>query len=323
MNISALVEYNRQWNLHAQLRAYLIDFITDLPVIPTSSIIQIQAKALSRLTEAPNQLTRITLVTSLLSPHRSPIHTIFFLDQSIGSMSSTGCRFAFDGQSIAHRGGSDAHGTTSAMCHACFHCEIFFPTFSIHDPSIQAVNAPLQERTSLLTDDFSRDSQLPLDYETDLELEWSNPSKRSLSSLARRERSTFQLDLFADGDDFSGATIDRNRNLFYQRRLANEVMTQMDDTISLLTSGLNRHLNLGQHFLVNTPSVFMSFERLSSESLLNKKQIRSLHDVRLLLPSTFNVSFDPLTIPLLRVRFSFLSTSRSSLLSLSSHPSNL
>ena len=57
MNISALVEYNRQWDLHAQLREYLIDFITDLPVIPTSSIIQIQAKALSRLTEATNQLT--------------------------------------------------------------------------------------------------------------------------------------------------------------------------------------------------------------------------------------------------------------------------
>ena len=315
MNISALVEYNRQLNLHAQLREYLIDFITDLPIIPTSSIIQIQAKALSRLTEATNQLTRITLVTSLLSPHRSPIHTIFFLDQSIGSMSSTGCRFAFDGQSIDHRRGSDGHNTTSAMCHECFHREIFFPTFSIHDPSIQAVNAPLQERTRVLTDDFSRASQMPLDYETDLELEWSNPSKRSLSSLARRERSTFQLDLFADGDDFSGATLDRNRNLFYQRRLANEVLTHMDDTISLLTSGLNRHLNLGQHFLVNTSSVFMLFERLSLESLLKKKQIRSLPDVCLLLPATFNVSFDPHIIPTLPVRLPFLSTFRFSLLS--------
>lgn len=51
MNSSALVEFNRQLNLHAQLRECLIDFITDLPAIPTSNIIQIQAKALSRLTD--------------------------------------------------------------------------------------------------------------------------------------------------------------------------------------------------------------------------------------------------------------------------------
>ena len=103
-------------------------------------------------------------------------------------------------------------------------------------------------------------------------------------------------------------------------------MRQMDEIISLSTNGLNRHLNLGQHFLLNTSSIFISFERLSLDSLLNIKQIFSLPNVRLLLPSTLNISFDPSLTPTLRVRPLVLLPSRPrSCLSLSlfsSHPSN-
>ena len=44
----------------------------------------------------------------------------------------------------------------------------------------QAINAPLQQRTPALDLDFTRANAFPVDYETDVELEWSNPSKSSL-----------------------------------------------------------------------------------------------------------------------------------------------
>lgn len=39
------------------------------------------------------------------------------------------------------------------------------------------MNGPIQQRTNILNSDSSRASTLPDDYETDLESEWSNPSK--------------------------------------------------------------------------------------------------------------------------------------------------
>ncbi|CAF4950220.1 unnamed protein product, partial [Rotaria socialis] len=39
-----------------------------------------------------------------------------------------------------------------------------------------AINGPLQQRTNVLDLDFSRANTLPSDYDTDLELDWSNPS---------------------------------------------------------------------------------------------------------------------------------------------------
>jgi len=39
------------------------------------------------------------------------------------------------------------------------------------------VNGPLQQRTNVLDLDSSRATTLPDDYDTDLESEWSNPSK--------------------------------------------------------------------------------------------------------------------------------------------------
>jgi hypothetical protein len=52
----------------------------------------------------------------------------------------------------------------------------------------------------------------------------------------------------------------------------NDQMTnKINKTRSLLTSALNHHLNLGQHFLINTSEVLMAFEKISSQSL-SKKQ---------------------------------------------------
>jgi hypothetical protein len=39
------------------------------------------------------------------------------------------------------------------------------------------VNGPLQQRTEVLEKDSSSATSVPQDYDTDLELEWANPSK--------------------------------------------------------------------------------------------------------------------------------------------------
>ncbi|CAF4378594.1 unnamed protein product, partial [Adineta steineri] len=68
---------------------------------------------------------------------------------------------------------------------------------------LNAVNGPLQGRTEVLDLDYSRANVISTDYDTDLESAWSN------------------LNLFSDGSDFSSATIEKNRNLYYQKQLAN------------------------------------------------------------------------------------------------------
>lgn len=78
------------------------------------------------------------------------------------------------------------------------------------------------------------------------------------------------IDLFAEGDDFSAETIERNRNLYYQKELARQVSDQLNTATSLLTSMLNLHLNAGQNFTVNTAEVAMSLQTVSLQSLTNQ-----------------------------------------------------
>jgi hypothetical protein len=42
---------------------------------------------------------------------------------------------------------------------------------------MKGVNAPLQQRRNVLDLDASRATTFPVDYDTDLELEWANPSE--------------------------------------------------------------------------------------------------------------------------------------------------
>ncbi len=61
LNTSALIEYNKQLNSQAQIRDYLMPFVTNL-IIATSNSIILQASSLVQLTQATNQLTRTTAV---------------------------------------------------------------------------------------------------------------------------------------------------------------------------------------------------------------------------------------------------------------------
>ncbi|CAF4160578.1 unnamed protein product, partial [Adineta steineri] len=134
---------------------------------------------------------------------------------------------------------------------------------------LSAVNGPLQERTLVLDLDFSRATAFPTDYDTDLESEWSNPN------------------LFADGNDFSWKTIEKGRNTYYQKQLATTISNQMNEIISLLTSTLNIHINIGQNLTINTPSAFMWLESISIESVSNR-QIQQVGNAQINIPDHFN-----------------------------------
>ena len=77
-------------------------------------------------------------------------------------------------------------------------------------------------------------------------------------------------DLFADGDDFSWATIVKGRNAYYQKQAADQILRQAGEVTSLLTDALNIHLNIGQNFTMNTASTFLSLSKVLMGSLTNR-----------------------------------------------------
>lgn len=112
-----------------------------------------------------------------------------------------------------------------------------------------------------------------------------------------------ELDLLADGEDSV-----RTRNGFDQKALANRVLKQMTEVSSHLTRALNIHLNVEQDFTMNTSNLFMTLETLKTSSLLGK-EIPSVGNARLHLPSTWNLSFDERQTGSLRVCFHLFQSS--------------
>ncbi len=93
--------------------------------------------------------------------------------------------------------------------------------------------------------------------------------------------------MFADGNDFSLETIEKNRNIYYQKQAANQIADEVTETISLVTAALNIHLNIGQNMSINLPSTFTSLETTSFESLSNKV-IEQVGNAHIYIPSSFN-----------------------------------
>ncbi|CAF1616393.1 unnamed protein product [Adineta ricciae] len=102
-----------------------------------------------------------------------------------------------------------------------------------------AANTATLDRGSVLTLDYERANTLPADYETDLDTVWSNPN------------------LFADGDDFSTETIQKNRNLYYQQQNANQILALVDNSITSMVQVLNYHMNIGQTNVISTDAMAM------------------------------------------------------------------
>ncbi|UJR16862.1 hypothetical protein I4U23_003760 [Adineta vaga] len=236
LNISALTEYNKELNSHAQVREYLIKFIPNLAITTSNSII-LQAQTMVQLTKATNQLTRNTLTIA--------IDRCYQLTKALYSMST-----------------QISYEDTQTAATQLLQCATNLLT---------AVNGPLQERMHVLDVDFSRATSFPRDYDADLELPWSN------------------LNLFADGNDFSWSTIEKNRNIYYQKQLANEIISKTNEMTSLITSALNINLNVEQNFLVNTSQTFMLLERKSFQSLSNK-QIKQIGNAQINLPSAIQTN---------------------------------
>ncbi|CAF4570593.1 unnamed protein product [Rotaria sp. Silwood1] len=112
-----------------------------------------------------------------------------------------------------------------------------------------AVNTPLLERGIALSLDYDRANMLPPDYETDIETVWSNPN------------------LFADGDDFSWETIQKNRNLYYQQQGSNDIVGQVEDVLSKAVSTLTYHMNVGQTNVISSNSILMKTEKRRIDKL--------------------------------------------------------
>lgn len=112
-----------------------------------------------------------------------------------------------------------------------------------------SMNAPLLGRGQVLNLDYERANMLPPDYETDIETVWSNPN------------------FFAEGDDFSMETIEKNRNKYYQQLGSNGISEQVESSLSKAVNVLSYHMNTGQSHSVVTSSISMTTQKVTSENL--------------------------------------------------------
>ncbi len=65
LNTSALIEFNKQLNIQAYVRDYLMSFTTNLVIAGSNSII-LQASSIEQLTQSTNELTRTASVKKIL-----------------------------------------------------------------------------------------------------------------------------------------------------------------------------------------------------------------------------------------------------------------
>ena len=65
---------------------------------------------------------------------------------------------------------------------------------------------------------MARANTPPIDDDADLEFVWANPCESFLHSLHFFDQYGWNVDIFADGNDFSSETIERNRNAYYQQQ---------------------------------------------------------------------------------------------------------
>ena len=78
----------------------------------------------------------------------------------------------------------------------------------------------------------------------------------------------------------------------------------MNKILSLLTSSINIHLNIGQNSIIDTPNVYMSLEKILLQTLSNKN-IQQVANAQINLPSKLNSNITNNSIISLRVCFLF------------------
>ena len=89
----------------------------------------------------------------------------------------------------------------------------------------------------------------------------------------------------------------KNRNAYYQKQVADQVLNQAEERTSLLTDALNVHLNIGQNFTISSSSIFFTLGKVSLESLTNRL-FPQVGSGRVMMPSSLRsnqTSNDPVT----------------------------
>lgn len=110
------------------------------------------------------------------------------------------------------------------------------------------MNGPLQERGSALDRDVTRANTLPTDYDTDLESEWVNESNEPCFR-SNEAQSICLVELFADGDDFSWATIQKGRNRYYQQQMVEMNNRRVQDmTLCSSSRPIQSAIRVHKHF---------------------------------------------------------------------------
>ena len=88
--------------------------------------------------------------------------------------------------------------------------------------------------------------------------------------------------------------------------MATRVNSAASGTMSLITSALNIHMNIGQNLSIDSSTVSMSIERTSAASLANKI-IDQVGGAQIRIPSIFTLITNDNTSISLRVRQKILS----------------
>lgn len=211
------------------------------------------------------------------------------------------------------------------MCYECSFCKISSSsTVSLLViVCFQAINGLLQQRSKALDLDLIRANQLPDDYDTDLESEWSNPSKSLCFQLIILIEFKFvckdssRMEMIFHGKQFKLVEINTIKNnksnilqklnsicLFFDCFQADVIAKQVSKTLASITAALNIHLNVGQNLTMNTTSVFVSLETVSFQSLANKL-ISQVANAQIRLPAQINSNQTSNSSVSLRVRSNF------------------
>ncbi|CAF1286286.1 unnamed protein product [Adineta ricciae] len=139
-NASTMLYFNKQMNTYATIREYLMTTLTNLPIIPTTKGITLQASTIAQLTQSTNQLTRLLSTNASAKCHQLA-QKLYLIMNKI------------------------SYEDTQAAVQSIATCVSNVMT---------AINGPLQQRITTLDLDFSRANEFPYDYDTDVEFKWSD-----------------------------------------------------------------------------------------------------------------------------------------------------
>ena len=265
----------------------LVAFVSELPLLDWHSL-QLQASALARLTRPSNPMTGTALVRTNPSLFRFTLERE--LERSSRSVPSAGLHTPILGQPNTGRRPLGNSGVSCRLSQQCHDGKEWEET-SIED------NGSFRLSTGHCKDEclFSVwTGRKPMTYLWITTPIWNWNGLIYVSVLVGClfwNQRCLLIDLFADGNDFSSNTIEKNRYRYYRQQLATRVHQQRNEVFSFLSLALNANLTLNQSKIITRPSVEMIMEKVPTQLILNRS-ITLFNDttVRILLNLTGHTS---------------------------------